>query len=52
MKRFLLIVATVLILFFVTAGAFYIFGDALMQKEAEIERLQDELEQCRESGLT
>ena len=51
MKRLLFIVAVVMVLFFVIAGVFYVFGDALMQKEAEIERLQDELERCRETRL-
>ena len=51
MKRCLFFAATVLILFFVTSGVLWILGDALMQKDVEIERLQDELESCRESRL-
>ena len=51
MKRCLFVVAIALLLFFVGAGVLYILGDAIMERDAEIERLQDELEQCREVGL-
>jgi hypothetical protein len=48
MKRLLFGLLTFLLLFFVASGVLYILGDALMQRDAEIERLQNELDACRE----
>jgi len=48
MKRFAYIAIVAWLCFLTLAGCLYILGDALMRQGAEIQRLQEELRECRE----
>jgi hypothetical protein len=51
MKRLLCAVVTFILLFFVASGVLFILGDTIMRRGAEIERLQEELRECRGAEL-